>query len=97
MSASTLALLAVLTLAADPPADLKLSNIRATHGLLGPKRTEKKVLPGESVFVCFDIDGITVNGDGKVQYSVATEVTVRMLACPSNPRRSGESTVTRRN
>jgi hypothetical protein len=64
-----------LTLAADPPGDLKLANIRATHGLLGPKRTEKSVLPGDSVYVCFDIDGITVNPDGKVKYSIATEVT----------------------
>ena len=69
------ALLATLTLAADPPAELKLSNIRATHGVLGPSRTEKKVLPGDSVFICFDIDGITVNTEGKVQYSIATEVT----------------------
>ena len=33
------------------------------------------MLPGDSVYVCFDIDGITVNADGKVQYSIATEVT----------------------
>ena len=75
MIASTLAVFAALTLAADPPGDLKLSNVRATHGLLGPKRTEKQVLPGDRVFVCFDIDGITVNADGKVQYSIATDVT----------------------
>ena len=75
MSASILAVLAALTLAADPPPDLTLSNIRATHGLLGPKRLEKKVQPGDSVFVCFDITGITVGADGKVKYSVATDVT----------------------
>jgi hypothetical protein len=70
-----LTLLAALTLAADQSANLTLSNIHATHGLQGPRRTEKKVLPGDSVFVCFDIEGITVNADGKVQYSIATEVT----------------------
>lgn len=75
MIASTLAVLAALALAADPPTDLKLSNVRGTHGLLGPKRTEKSVLPGDTVFVCFDIDGIAVNADGKVKYDITYEIT----------------------
>jgi hypothetical protein len=75
LSASTLAVLAVLTLAPDQQGGLALNNVRATHGLLGPARTEKKVLPGDSVFVCFDIEGITVDPEGKVKYSIATEVT----------------------
>ena len=75
MSASTLAVLAALALAPAQQSELKLSNVRGTHGLQGPPRTEKKVLPGDTVFVCFDIDGITVGPDGKVKYSVATEVT----------------------
>ncbi len=75
LSASTLVVLAALTLAADPPSELTLSNIRATHGLLGPKRNAMNVQPGDSVYVCFDITGITVGADGKVKYSIATEVT----------------------
>jgi hypothetical protein len=73
--ASVLTLLAAVTLAPDQPGGLALNNVRGTHGLQGPARTEKKVLPGDSVFVCFDIEGITVGADGKVQYSIATEVT----------------------
>jgi hypothetical protein len=75
LSTSTLAFLVALTLPADTPGELKLSNIRATHGLLGPQRLAKGVLPGDRVYVCFNIDGITVNADGKVKYSIATEVT----------------------
>jgi hypothetical protein len=65
--------LAALTLA--PGQDgLKLSNVRATHGLLGPVRTEKKILPGDSAYICFDIEGITAT-EGKAQYGIVTEIT----------------------
>jgi hypothetical protein len=74
LTASTLALLAALSLVPDQPG-LSLKDVRATHGLQGPARTEKKVLPGDSVYICFDIEGITVGADGKVKYSIATEVT----------------------
>jgi hypothetical protein len=67
---------AVMALAA-PAADsgpLTLSNIRATHGILGPSRGDNKVLPGDRFVLCFDIEGITIGADGKVAYSIGTEV-----------------------
>jgi len=71
---STLALLS--SLAAPAQAEgLSLTNVRLTHGVLGPPRADARFLPGDSVTVCFDVEGITVAPDGKVLYKVATEVT----------------------
>jgi hypothetical protein len=66
-----------LTALCAPAADtgsLTLSNIRATYGVLGPARADNKVLPGDRFVVCFDIEGITIGADGKVAYSIGTEV-----------------------
>jgi hypothetical protein len=69
---TTLAVAATLGAA---PGALTLENARLTHGVLGPLRSSDKVLPGDSLFVCFDIQGIKVDDSGKVQYSTAIEVT----------------------
>jgi len=53
--------------------NLALTNVRATYGLLGPARTEERFLPGDTLYLEFDIDGITVADDGKVQYSMGLE------------------------
>jgi hypothetical protein len=68
---TTLALAATLQAA---PGALTLENVRLTHGVLGPVRTSDKVLPGDRLCVCFDIQGIKVDDSGKVQYSTALEV-----------------------
>ncbi len=70
----TLALLAV-TGTTPAQADLNLTNVRSTHGLLGPKRKDQPLAPGDLLVVRFDIEGITVDNDGKVKYSSALEVT----------------------
>jgi hypothetical protein len=54
---------------------LTLSNVRLTRGLLGPVRDGSRVLPGDNLFVCFDVEGVTLAEDGKVLYSTAVEVT----------------------
>jgi hypothetical protein len=54
-------------------ANLALTNVRATHGLLGPIRSDDGLLPGDRLWLEFDIEGITVGGDGKVQYSMGLE------------------------
>jgi hypothetical protein len=54
--------------------DLSLTNVRSTHGLLGPQRSSETVSPGDILFVCFDIEGISVDDDGKVRYSTVLEV-----------------------
>jgi hypothetical protein len=55
--------------------NLALTNVRPTQGLLGPARADSRVLPGDTLWLEFDIEGITVAADGKVQYSMALEVT----------------------
>ena len=73
-SALTLAAALALT-PAQPTGKLALSNLRCTHGLIGPTRTATKFLPGDIVYLGFDIDGVTIGKDGKVVYSMALEVT----------------------
>ena len=53
---------------------LQLSNVRNTYGELGGTRPDGKFLPGDVVFIGFDIDGITVDDQGRVQYRMAMEV-----------------------
>jgi hypothetical protein len=52
---------------------LTLTNIRATYGLLGPPRADARLLPGDTLCLDFDIEGVTVAADGKVQYSMSLE------------------------
>lgn len=70
---------AMLVLALDMPVHeagtLSLINVRSTHGHLGPRRTEDKLAPGDTLGVTFDVQGITVDADGKVRYSIGEEVT----------------------
>ncbi len=72
----TLTLAAALALAPSQGAGkLDLTNLRITHGLQGATRTSAKFLPGDPVFLAFDIDGITIGPDGKVVYTMGLEVT----------------------
>jgi hypothetical protein len=71
---TTLALLAALKLAPGQTGDLTLTGARLTHGILGPKRADAKLLPGDSLVVAFGIEGMTTDREGKVLYSISTEV-----------------------
>jgi hypothetical protein len=66
---------AVAGLAPGQAGQLTVDNVRYTRGVLGPVRSSAKVLPGDSLYLCFDIDGISVDDAGKVHYSMALEVT----------------------
>ncbi len=78
---SALALTAALALTpAQSSAKLNLSGLRCTHGLIGPSRAAAKFLPGDIVYLVFDIDGVTIGKDGKVVYSMALEVTDKKSA-----------------
>jgi hypothetical protein len=71
-------LFVALTLAQAPtPAsgELTLTNVRNTHGELGGTRPDNKFLPGDVVFVAFDIEGLAVGPKGDVKYTMAMEVT----------------------
>jgi len=71
---TTLVLAAALA-APDDKDKLVISNVRDTLGLMGPTRPGDKLIPGSEYYLCFDVGGVTIGDDGKVHYSVATEVT----------------------
>jgi hypothetical protein len=69
----TFALTALLTAGQDAP--LALKNVRVTQGVLGPARADTRFLPGDSLIVSFDIEGVSPDAGGRVLYSTSTEVT----------------------
>ncbi len=69
--------LIVATLLAYAPAQagkLEITNVRNTYGVLGPTRADSKLIPGDILFVSYDIDGITISDEGRVHYSMVMEV-----------------------
>lgn len=72
---SLLALTAATTLApAQPAGGLQLTNVRMTIGELGPTRPNQKLLPGDVLFIGYDIDGLTIEPDGTAKYMMSMEV-----------------------
>jgi hypothetical protein len=72
---TTLALAAALGAAPAQAGELTLTRVRSTHGVMGPTRAEDKLLPGDTLVVCFDIGGMVADERGKVAYSMGLEVT----------------------
>ena len=68
-----LPLLAALALAPAQAGELTLSEVRTTFGELGAKRSDTEFLPGDVMFIAFDIEGISIDKEGKVSYSMAME------------------------
>jgi hypothetical protein len=71
---ATIPLLLALSVTSAEPGQLALTNVRATHGVLGVPRADNQLLPGDRFVVSFDIDGITVDENGKAAYSIGMEV-----------------------
>lgn len=71
---TALALLSALQLAPGQAGDLTLRDARLTHGILGMKRADARLLPGDSLVVGFDIEGMTTDASGKALYTISTEV-----------------------
>lgn len=71
---TTLALAATLSLAPQQAGQLTLTNVRSSYGPLGVPRKDNKVLPGDRLYIAFDVEGITADQGGKVLYSMLTEV-----------------------
>jgi hypothetical protein len=71
---TTVVLAAALAAAPEDKDKLTISHVRDTHGLMGPTRTGDKILPGSELYLCFDVEGVTVDDDGKVHYSISIEV-----------------------
>jgi hypothetical protein len=72
---TAIALAAVLGGAPAQPSELKLTNVRMTVGELGPPREGNKILPGDVLFIAYDIDGLTIDAEGIAKYTMAMEVT----------------------
>lgn len=70
----TLPVLAAMVLAQPAETTLTLTNIRSTHGELGDTRTTMAHLPGDVLFVAFDIVGLTVSADSQCKYTMKLEV-----------------------
>jgi hypothetical protein len=72
---TTLTLAAALSLAPAQGGGLQLTNVRLTVGELGPTRTSNKLIPGDLLFIAFDIEGLSITDDGIAEYTMAMEVT----------------------
>ena len=72
---ATLALAVVLQPLPAQANTLAIKNDRITYGILGPERKDNKLLAGDVFVVSFDIDGLQIKEDGKVQYSMGMELT----------------------
>lgn len=66
--------LAALTVAPAQAGQLKLTNVRLTIGELGTTRSSSKLLPGDVLFIGYDITGLTIDPDGFARYRMAMEV-----------------------
>ncbi|HMF19774.1 MAG TPA: hypothetical protein VKE98_21395 [Gemmataceae bacterium] len=67
----------VMTLAvqtAPAQGKLAIANDRLTHGYLGAERKNSDYLPGEVVFVAFDILNMSFDDKSKASYTIALEV-----------------------
>jgi hypothetical protein len=82
---AALALTTVLTAPAQA-GELKLTNKRCTYGILGQTRTDNKVLPGDVLFVAFDIENLTVKQDGTILYAMGLELTKKGKSKPEFKR-----------
>ncbi len=72
---TALAMSALLGGTPAQPAELKLTNVRTTVGELGPARAAGPLLPGDVLFIAYDVEGLTIDGNGMAQYSMLMEVT----------------------
>jgi hypothetical protein len=70
----TLALAAALSNTPAQGGELKLTNVRVTVGELGPPRASTKLLPGDILFVGYDITGLNIEADGIAKYKMSMEV-----------------------
>ncbi len=72
---TTLAVLTALstTVAAETPS-LKISRVRLTYGMHGPVRASAKLLPGGSLDIAYNVEGLTAAASGEVEYSTTLEI-----------------------
>jgi hypothetical protein len=61
--------------AAGAGGKLDLTNVRPTYGVFGAPRPDAKFLPGDTIFLAYDIDNLKINEQGVIYYGSATEIT----------------------
>jgi len=69
-----LALMSLLMLAPSQATELSLENVRSTVGHFGHPRMRAPLKPGDTLFLSFDITGLSNDGTGKVAYSMGMEL-----------------------
>src|SRR5437870_4766896 len=69
-----LALASALSLAPGQAGELKVTNPRTTLGIYGQDRKNNTYLPGDMLFVSFDILNLKAEDSGRIQYSMALEL-----------------------
>ena len=75
---ATLAMMAALAFVPAQAGELTLTNVRPTYGLHGPTRKDAdapKLRAPDAFVLSFEIEGLKVSEDGRVQYSIGMEVT----------------------
>src|SRR5262245_55777102 len=66
--------LLALGLGAESAAALDVVNLRATNGPLGTKRADQKYLPGDILYLTFDIQDLQLDVFGALQYQTTMEI-----------------------
>ncbi|HYV38037.1 MAG TPA: hypothetical protein VE988_20290, partial [Gemmataceae bacterium] len=64
----------VMGLSTAQPGKLSAANERLTFGHLGPVRDSNKFLPGDVVFLSFQVENMTFDPNGKATYSVGLDL-----------------------
>lgn len=72
-------LVALTSLTLGPVAPLQasnlvLSNVRATHGAFGPTRDSFDLLPGDTLFLSFDVNGLQLDKAGRYAFATTLQV-----------------------
>ncbi|HEV3256377.1 MAG TPA: hypothetical protein VG013_05800, partial [Gemmataceae bacterium] len=72
---TSIAFVAALALAPAETSELNLNHVRFTYGVMGSTRPDTNFLPGDDAVLCFDVEGIQADDEGRVLYSVGMDVT----------------------
>jgi hypothetical protein len=64
----------LLGLASGQAGNLSVANDRLTYGHLGPARDSAKYLPGDVIYLTFEVNNMTFDKDGKASYAVGLEM-----------------------
>src|SRR4051794_20446026 len=70
----SIALAALLAFSPAQAGGLTISNARLTYRDYGATRPDARYLPRDIVFLTFDMDGLKMNDEGEVGYSMGMDV-----------------------